>query len=57
MNTTDQNSVYLTQEAFIKDLDSCLLILSEQDKEASYYICEYTSPALYKSIKHIYIIK
>ena len=49
--------VYLTIEAFDKDLEDCLTILREPTNINKYYVCEYVSPALYKSIIHIYIIK
>jgi hypothetical protein len=49
--------VYLTIEAFDKDLEDCLTILREPTNIKKYYVCEYVSPALYKSIIHIYIIK
>lgn len=47
--------VYLTIEAFDKDLEGCLTILTEPTETNKYYVCEYVSPSLYKSIIHIYI--
>ena len=48
--------VYLTIEGFDNDLEDCLTILTEPTETNKYYVCEYVSPALYKSIIHIYII-
>lgn len=47
--------VYLTQEKFDEDLENCLTIINEPSKNKPYYVCEYISAALYKSIVHIYI--
>lgn len=47
--------IYLSLEDFNRDLEICLLIISYPTKLAAYYVCEYTSAALYKSIVHIYI--
>jgi hypothetical protein len=55
MATKTTKDVYLTQEEFDRDLEDCLLIIGYPDKMRNYYVCEYTSPALYKSIVHIYI--
>ena len=52
MTTEPTKKVYLTQEGFNKDLEICLTIIEECD---GYYVCEYVSAALYKSIIHIYI--
>ena len=49
--------VYLSIEQFDKDLDYCLTIITEPTQINPYYVCEYISPALYKSIVHIYITK
>ena len=47
--------VYLTQQEFDRDLEDCLTIISYPGKYHNYYVVEYISPALYKSIVHIYI--
>ena len=49
--------VYLSIEQFDKDLEDCLTIIKEPTKRNPYYVCEYISPAPYKSIVHIYITK
>ena len=54
---TKTDDVYLTLEAFDKDLEDCLTIITEPTRRNPYYVCEYVSPSLYKSIVHIYIIK
>jgi hypothetical protein len=53
MNATKK--VYLTKEYFEKDLQECLTIIAEPTETNLYYICEYVSPALYKSIVNVYI--
>jgi uncharacterized membrane protein len=53
--TISPKNVYITQEMFDQDLEYCLIIIGYPDKLRSYYVVEYTSPALYKSIVHIYI--
>ena len=55
MKLKTTKDVYLTKEEFNKDLDICLVILNEPSRQKPYYVCEYTSPALYKTIVHIYI--
>jgi len=55
MKTTKE--VYLSIEQFNKDLDECLTIITEPTDTVHYYVCEYVSFALYKSIVHIYITK
>jgi hypothetical protein len=57
MTTTAPKQVYLSVDRFNKDLDDCLTIITEPTKRNPYYVCEYVSPALYKSIAHIYITK
>jgi hypothetical protein len=52
MTTEPTKKVYLTQDEFNKDLEICLTIV---DKCDDYYVCEYISAALYKSIIHIHI--
>jgi len=47
--------VYLSQEAFDKDLDDCLTITAYPSKRKPYYVCEHVSLALYKSKVNIYI--
>jgi hypothetical protein len=47
--------VYLTQQEFDRDLEDCLTIINYPGKYHNYYVVEYISPALYKSIVHIYI--
>ena len=47
--------VYLSIEQFDKDLEDCLTIIKSPTKLNPYYVCEYVSHALYKSIVHIYI--
>jgi len=57
MKSVATKDVYLTQEEFDRDLEICLLIINEPSRNRPYYVCEYTSAALYKSIVHIYIKK
>ena len=47
--------VYLSKEAFEKDLDECLTIITYPSKRKPFYVCEHTSPALYKRKVNIYI--
>jgi hypothetical protein len=54
--TNEIKTVYLTQEQFEKDLEVCLTILKEPTKNHKYYVCEYISQALYKSIFNIVIL-
>ena len=51
MKTATQD-IYLTKEQFNKDLEICLTILKEGN---GYYLCEYTSAALYKKVVKIFI--
>ena len=55
MESTTTKKVYLSIDQFNKDLEDCLIIITEPTKSNPYYVCEYVSPALYKSIVHIYI--
>ena len=55
--TTVTKQVYLSIEQFDKDLEDCLTIITEPTQRNPYYVCEYFSAALYKSIVHIYINK
>jgi hypothetical protein len=57
MVSTATKQVYLSIEQFNKDLEYCLTIISEPTQRNPYYICEYVSPGLYKSIVNIYITK
>lgn len=57
MKNTTVKRVYLSIEQFDKDLEDCLTIITEPTQRKPYYVCEYVSPALYKSIVHIYITK
>ena len=57
MQSTATKKFYLTSEEFDRDLDTCLIIIHEPTHRQPYYVCEYTSPALYKSIVHVYIKK
>lgn len=57
MKSIATKKIYLTHEEFDRDLEICLLIINEPSRNRPYYVCEYTSPALYKSIVHIYIKK
>jgi len=49
--------VYLSQEAFDKDLDDCLTIITYPSKRKPFYVCEHISPALYTRKVNIYINK
>ena len=49
--------VYLTQEAFDKDLEECLTIISYPSKGKPFYVCEHISAALYKSKVNVYVNK
>ena len=57
MKLKTTKNLYLTKEEFDKDLEICLVIINEPSKQRPYYVCEYTSAALYKSIVKVYIIK
>ena len=57
MTSTATKQVYLSIEQFDKDLEDCLTIITEPTHRNPYYVCEYISPALYKSIVYIYITK
>ena len=52
-----EKQIYLSIEQFDKDLEDFLTIIKEPTRKNQYYVCEYISPALYKSIVHIYITK
>ena len=45
----------VTIDQFTRDLETCLTILKEPTKKTPYYVCEYISPALYKTIIHVTI--
>ena len=47
--------VYLTQEAFDKDLDECLTIISYPSKRKPYYVCEHISAGLHKRKVNVYV--
>lgn len=47
--------VYLTQEAFDKDLDECLTIMGYPSKRKPYYVCEHISSGLHKSKVNVYV--
>ena len=49
------NDVYFTTEQFKKDLNSCLTIVHEPTDNQEYYVCEYVSYSLHKSLVNIYI--
>lgn len=55
MKLQSTKAVYLTQEEFNRDLEICLLIINESNRQRPYYVCEYTSASLYKSIVHVYL--
>ena len=57
MTQTKAPSVFLSIEQFDMDLEDCLTIIQEPTRSNHYYVCEYVSPALYKSIIHIYLTK
>ena len=48
-------AVYLSQEAFDKDLEECLTIITYPSKRKPFYVCEHISAALYKSKVKVYI--
>jgi hypothetical protein len=48
-------AVYLSQEAFDKDLEECLTIITYPSKRKPFYVCEHISAALYKSKVNVYI--
>ena len=50
-----ERTINLLAEQFNRDLETCLTIISYPDRENPYYVCEYISAALYKSIVHILI--
>lgn len=49
--------IYLTIAELDRDLETCLTITRYPSKKKPYYVCEYISAALYKSIVHVYIKK
>lgn len=49
------DDVYLTIEQFKKDLKSCLTIVQEPTENKKYYVCEYVSYSLHKSLVNVYI--
>lgn len=55
--TTTIKEVYLSAKQFKIDLQDCLTIIKKPTKKNQYYICEYISYSLYKSIIHVYINK
>ena len=57
MKAITTKTVYLTHEEFNRDLETCLLIINEPSRNRPYYVCEYISAALYKSIVRVYIKK
>ena len=56
MKSKATKSVYLTEKEFERDLEICLLIIREPNRTRRYYVCEYTSAELKKSIVHVHII-
>ncbi len=56
MKATEKR-VYLTHKEFDKDLEICLVIMNYPSRRRPFYVCEYTSAALYKSIVHVYLKK
>ena len=55
MQTLSPKEIYLSIEKFNNELEYCLTIIKEPTKTNKYYVCEYISAGLYKSIVHIYI--
>ena len=49
--------VYLSQEAFEKDLNECLTVITYPSKTKPFYVCEHISAALYKSQVNVYVSK
>jgi len=49
--------VYLSQEAFDKDLDEYLTIITYPSKINPFYVCEHISAALYRRKVNIYVNK
>ena len=47
--------VYLSQEAFDKDLEDCLTIISYPSKRKPYYVCEHISASLYRRKVKVYV--
>ena len=54
---TQLQDVYLSQEKFEKDLDSCLTIITYPSKRKPYYVCEHISAALLKRKVNIYVTR
>ena len=48
-------TINLTQEAFNKDLDECLTILTHPEKSKPFYICKYFSFSLHVKKIKVYI--
>jgi len=48
-------TISLTQEAFNKDLDECLTILTYPEKSKPFYICEYVFFSLHVKKIKVYI--
>ena len=57
MKTLTTKNVYLSLADFEKDLEICLEIILYPNQRNPYYVCEYYSASLEKSIVHIYITK
>ena len=48
-------NVYLTQEAFEKDLEGCLTIINYPSRTRKYYVCEHISPALLRRKVKVFV--
>lgn len=57
METPKPETFNMSREQFDKDLELCLVIQEYPTKETPFYVCEYTSPSLYKKVVHIIISK
>ena len=52
---TNLKDVYLTIEAFNKDLDECLTIIEYPSKTKPFYVCENISSGLHKRKVNVHI--
>lgn len=47
--------IVLTKTQFLKELKTCLTVIEYKYEFEPFFVCEYVSLALYKSIIHVFI--
>lgn len=54
---TSENTrkIVLTKTQFLKELKTCLTVIEYKYEFEPFFVCEYVSLALYKSIIHVFI--